>query len=237
MIEWNVKHFKAVVFDMDDTLYPERSFVFSGYWAVAQWIKQRFGADAKQTHAELQELFENNIRKNTFDVWAEEKRLDRSGLVREMVNIYREHEPMIAPFPEVSSLLDRLSQPIKVGLVSDGYLAIQKRKFSALHIDKFFDATMFSDEFGRGNWKPSTTPFHHITARLDVAPEQAIYIADNITKDFYGAKKFNLKTIHLKQPEGLYVDRDAPTPEYAPHHTVNSLQELQAFLTNYGFIC
>ena len=35
-----------LVFDLDDTLYPERTYVESGFKAVADSLAQKFGFDA-----------------------------------------------------------------------------------------------------------------------------------------------------------------------------------------------
>lgn len=33
---------KAIVFDMDDTLYKEKDYVVSGFKAVDDWIKEKY---------------------------------------------------------------------------------------------------------------------------------------------------------------------------------------------------
>jgi putative hydrolase of the HAD superfamily len=32
-------HTAALIFDLDDTLFPERDFVFSGFQAVGDWLE------------------------------------------------------------------------------------------------------------------------------------------------------------------------------------------------------
>ena len=38
---------KVVAFDLDDTLYPEREYAFSGFAAVAEAFEQRLGEPAE----------------------------------------------------------------------------------------------------------------------------------------------------------------------------------------------
>ena len=33
---------KAVIFDLDDTLFPERTYVLSGFRAVGDWISETY---------------------------------------------------------------------------------------------------------------------------------------------------------------------------------------------------
>ena len=35
--------YEAIIFDLDDTLYPERAYVLSGFHAVAVWGKTHLG--------------------------------------------------------------------------------------------------------------------------------------------------------------------------------------------------
>ena len=37
-----MRKYEAIIFDMDDTLYPERHFVKSGYHVVAQAIQEKY---------------------------------------------------------------------------------------------------------------------------------------------------------------------------------------------------
>ena len=47
---------KAVIFDLDDTLYPEREYAFSGFATVAQAFETELG-DPGTTVAEMRRLF------------------------------------------------------------------------------------------------------------------------------------------------------------------------------------
>ena len=82
--------YEAVVFDLDDTLFPEREFVRSGFAAVGAWMQRDrgvvgFGAAAWRR-------FEAGERKRAFDeALAELEVASEPGLVEKLVSIYREH--------------------------------------------------------------------------------------------------------------------------------------------------
>ena len=62
---------QAIVFDLDDTLYPERAYVLSGFRAVAAWAAGELGLPVTQGFAELRRLFDDGVRGDTFNRWLE----------------------------------------------------------------------------------------------------------------------------------------------------------------------
>jgi putative hydrolase of the HAD superfamily len=217
---------QAIVFDMDDTLYPEHTYVLSGFAAVAAWAEHQLGIPRAQGYAELHQFFTQGIRGTTFNQWlaAHGKSEER---IPELVQVYRDHEPTIQPFPGIEALLQRLRQSYKLGMVSDGYLGVQQRKLNALGLARYLDAVVFSDEWGRSAWKPSVVPFQAIQERLGTDIAQTIYIGDNPKKDFLGARQLGMHTIWFRLPDSEYGHLQPPTAEHAPHVIVSDLEALQ----------
>jgi putative hydrolase of the HAD superfamily len=222
---------KAVVFDLDDTLYPEREYVLSGFRAVAAWSEAKLAIPAEAGFAQLQSLFERGVRGDTFNQWlAANKKLD-GATVRQLVEVYRDHQPAISPFPAVAAVLEALKKRALLGLLSDGYLATQQRKLAALNLAHFFDAVVFSDEWGREAWKPSAIPFEMVLERLGgVPPQSAVYVADNPLKDFLGARRTGLATLQVRLQGGLYADCDPPTASHNPDMVVDSISLIPSAL-------
>ena len=233
---------KAIVFDMDDTLYSERDFVLSGFRAVANWAALNMSIDSERGYAALLKLYSEGVRDNTFDRWLELHQIDslsaqadasrterlcqRSEIIPKLLDIYRQHLPEITPFPDAIELLETLTKSYQIGLVSDGYLAVQQRKWAALNLDSFFDAVVFSDKLGRENWKPSTAPFELVLQQLDVPPQLSVYIGDNPRKDFLGARQLGMSTIQFKHPESEYGNIPPPTPAHHPQLIADSFAEV-----------
>jgi putative hydrolase of the HAD superfamily len=221
-----VSSWQAIIFDLDDTLYPERDYVLSGFRAVAQWAASHAAIPADTGYASLHELFAQGVRGDTFNRWAAMHGHDPATLVPECVRAYREHQPALTPFAGVPALLASLRQHYKLGLVSDGYLGVQRRKLAGLQLAASFDAVVFSDELGRAAWKPSPQPFEEVARRLGIAPSAAVYVADNPAKDFLGARRAGMASIWLRRPGGEYTHLDPATPAHAPDLTVATLPEL-----------
>jgi putative hydrolase of the HAD superfamily len=217
---------QALVFDLDDTLYSEKDFVLSGFRAVANWSSVNLGISSDRGYATLFDLYSQGVRNDTFDRWLMIHEIARPELAAKFVEIYREHIPSIAPFPESIELLKSLQGYYKIGLVSDGYLAVQQAKWVALGLANFFDAVVFSDSLGRANWKPSTAPFQLVLDKLGAEPEFSVYIGDNPRKDFFGARQLGMYTIQVKRADAEYSKLAPPALEYHPHLIIDSIAEV-----------
>jgi putative hydrolase of the HAD superfamily len=226
-----LRTFQAILFDLDDTLYPEREYVFSGFRAVAAWAETRLGIPQAQGVKELIRLYQAGQRGRTFDVWLESHGKEQDAPVEHLVEVYREHVPTITPFPGAVELLDSLREHYRLGLVSDGYLAVQQRKLAALGLAHYFDTVVFSDAWGRAAWKPDPRPFKAILERLGgITPTLAIYVADNPEKDFVGARQLGIKTIRVCYPHGLYCDIAPKSDAYQADLDITTLHDVERAL-------
>ena len=98
---------KAILFDLDDTLYLERDFVKSGFRAVARWLQHENGLPEKDTFTRLWSLFTSGERGDLFDRLLGDD-LKKKALVNDLVSVYREHEPKISLLPGMKKCLLQL---------------------------------------------------------------------------------------------------------------------------------
>lgn len=194
---------KAVVFDLDDTLYPERTYVRSGFAAVAAFLSSRVAATRESLETRLEELHVRDGRGRLFDTLLGELGIpdpDRA-LALSAVLAYRAHQPTLAPFPDVIATLDRLrGAGLQVGLLSDGLASVQRAKLRALgEVTARFAAVVLTDELGREFWKPSPVPFHVACTILGVVPHEVAYVGNDPRKDFSGARAAGLRTFRVRE--------------------------------------
>lgn len=222
----------AVVFDLDDTLFPESDYVLSGFKAVASWAENQFKITASKGFDELWAFYQKGVRGDTFNRWLASHSIYSEEVVSNLIAVYREHTPRIVAFPEVPQLLKGLRVNYRLGLLSDGYLVAQTKKLSALGLKSLFDVVVFSDKWGRDSWKPSTRPFLEVLNQLHVKGASAVYVADNPLKDFIGAREVGMMTVRVKRMGGECADRVPPTPAHEPHITLNDLSQLPDVLVS-----
>ncbi len=143
---------KAILFDLDDTLYPELAFVRSGFRHVAAACAARFSLDAEQVYREFFDHHHAGKRGKIFDAWLDVHHLPLSEHRDWMVAAYRHHEPTISTHDGVEPLLKQLGDKgLALGVISDGPWRMQRNKFAALGIAKHFAHVQFTDELGAKN--------------------------------------------------------------------------------------
>jgi putative hydrolase of the HAD superfamily len=225
---------RAIVFDLDDTLYPEHAYVMSGFGAVAAWAERNLGIAAEQGFVELARLFDQGVRGNTFDVWLEDHDLLGESSVRQLTRVYRDHRPRIEPYPGAVELLEELRRSYVLGLLTDGYAPAQRKKLAALGLHRFLKEQLFTDSYEDGAGKPSSRPFRIILGRLGADGSEAIYVGDNPLKDFLGARRAGMGTVRVRTEVGIYRDLEPPSPAHAPDYEVADLPFLTDVLPRFA---
>jgi putative hydrolase of the HAD superfamily len=225
---------RAVLFDMDDTLYPERLFVDAGFRAVARYLAERFARSEGALADRLWALHAKHGRGRLFDTLLGELGLgDEPDLVLACLLVYRTQRTALQPYPGVEATLERLrSVGVATGVVSDGHAAIQRRKLAGLGaIAERLDVVVMTDELGQAYAKPSPVPFRVACRLLDVPPSLATYVGNDPRKDFRGARDAGLHTIRLGHlpDEGGTMAVEVGAADDADL-TVDSFAELSAIL-------
>lgn len=230
---------RAIIFDLDDTLYPEEEYVLSGLRAVSRWVESALGVPRDETLEAFKKLRATGHVRDTFDEWAK-----TFGLLpvwgEELTEVYRSHRPVLRLFPGIKALVETFPARVRLGVVTDGFLRPQVAKVCALGAVEWCDAVVYSEALGRHSWKPSPAPFRHVTELLDVPPSSAIYVGDNPTKDFKGARSLGLSTIWGRHSNGQYTRLEAPDVTHAADVVCSSIEELKLHLTIWietGEIC
>ena len=59
---------KAILFDLDDTLYEEKQFVAGGFKTVAEYLSIKYRVDYDKVFKILKDAFEKGLRRKNFDV-------------------------------------------------------------------------------------------------------------------------------------------------------------------------
>jgi putative hydrolase of the HAD superfamily len=219
--------FQAVVFDLDDTLYPERQFVRSGYRAVAEYLSETTGRN-EPFDKWLWQRFLAGQTSRAFDALSDHFALGLSpDTIADLVDVYRFHRPDIQPYEDIPPLLEWIAARGRLGVISDGPARMQQQKFQALALPDVFEpsAVIFTDTLGEEFAKPHTRAFECIVERLGVPHEACVYIADNPAKDFLAPNRLGWRSVQYRRPEQIHTARPAP-PGGRPDRVVRQANEL-----------
>lgn len=176
----------AIVFDLDDTLYPERDFVRSGFRAVSAAIEHKTGNCALDR---LIELFERRHP----DPFGEVLKQFRLSIPKQtLIDTYRNHRPDLTLTAGVRALLTELKSSGHVlGLLTDGRSRTQRNKIRALGVEKWIDEIVISEEFGSA--KPNERNYRYFETCF--AGRAYAYVGDNLAKDFITPNRLGWQTV------------------------------------------
>ncbi len=213
------------VFDLDDTLYPERSFVESGFRAVAIDLEQMFGWDVETSLMYMIKTLSDAGRGAVFNHLLNSHGVLSSKLVRRCINTYRHHHPNIKLSPGVNRILDSFT--IRPYLVTDGHKEVQYNKIKALDISSRFNRIYITHRYGISNSKPSIHCFELIRKREGCAWSDMFYVGDNPEKDFVNLNPLGVHTIRVATGEHSAV---VAKEGFDAKYQIASLEQLEKLL-------
>ena len=94
-------------------------------------------------------------------------------------------------------MLDALRSGWRIGVLTNGIPAVQRRKVAALGLGGHVDAIVFASECGDRTGKPDRAAFRAVLDRLAVSPERSVFVGDDLETDVFGAWRVGMRTIHV----------------------------------------
>jgi putative hydrolase of the HAD superfamily len=210
-----------LVFDLDDTLYEELTFVRSGFWTVAYHLEANYNIPAEHCYQQMIKKLEEG-RGQVFDDVLKKYAVYSKQAVSRCLSVYRGHKPSIQLDTEAEACLQRFKD-YPVYIVTDGNKLVQKRKLEALGLYSRIKFCFRTYQFGVKHSKPSPHCFLNICKREKVSPNKVAYVGDNPNKDFVGIKPLGFKTIRIVK--GPYATLTKPS-EFEADYRIHSLDEL-----------
>lgn len=219
----------VIVFDMDDTLYDEMTYVESGFYAVATYLNSQYGFSVNDSFRIMKDELRTNGRGKIFDSVLHHYKLLNSTNVKKCVGIYRNHTPVIKLSNDAINCLENLVQNYPLYLVTDGNKNVQSKKVKALELEKYMKFCFISHRYGISHAKPSPYIFNKICERENTTANQVIYIGDNPNKDFVGIKKLGFRTVRIMRGSFSLIEKEL---DYEADHRISSLNEINSDFIN-----
>lgn len=216
-----------VAVDLDDTLYDERTFVESGFRAVASHLERTRGLPAAESFAVLCSSLDSAPRGRQIDDLLAHWGLRGKQLVWELVHVYRHHRPSLSLPDDSRAALDVLQRAgHRLYLVTDGHKVVQANKVAALGVSRYFEHCYLTNRYGVAHNKPSPRVFELMLQREGAAPSQLVYVGDDPAKDFVGVRRLGGHTIRVRT--GRHAAVTAASAEFDADVEVGSFAEVPA---------
>ena len=102
-------------------------------------------------------------------------------------------------YPDVEETLRQLkSMGLKIGIVTNGLESDCREVLRKVGLHNFFDVTVGIDAVGK--MKPHGEIFLHALNKLEVSPNETLFVGDRLEEDYEGARRAGLRP--------LLIDRD-----------------------------
>lgn len=205
---------KAVLFDLDDTLWPIATVMARAEQLLFDWLADNAPAVAR--HCSIDSLRQRRMELAAanplfrIDLWklrhaALTAAFDSVGEDTRKVDaamaVFSAARHAVTPFADVQPALARLQRQVLLGTVSNGFADLGK-----IGLAQYFQTSIAAHSFGRA--KPDPAIFHAACAALQVAPEETVYAGDDPLLDVAGAQQAGLQAVWINRfsrvlPDGI----------------------------------
>jgi len=223
---------KAVLFDLDDTLWPIAPVILQAEETLFAWLREhaprvtrQFTIDSlRQARLELlarQPEFQLDLGKLRRAGLAEafqQAGEDTSKVELAMAQFFAARNAVV-PFDDVLPGLLRLKGRVRLGAITNGNADLQ-----TIGLAHHFEASVAAPQLGVA--KPAPQIFLAGCRALGVAPEEAVYVGDDVLLDVQGAQRAGMR--------GVWMNRNGSNKHeehgVAPDAIVRNFDELLDWL-------
>lgn len=183
---------KALIFDLDDTIYPTKSVADKMFAELYALIKKQVSENVFEKVKE--DLLTTPFQK-VADRYKFSKELKQEGMKLCLEMEYNEPIKYFDDYRHVKDLaIDKF-------LVTAGYTRLQKSKIKQLGIEKDFKEIFIPDPAETGGDKKEV--FEQILNKYHYQPSEVLVIGDNPEAELAAAKELDIET-YLYDVEGKY---------------------------------
>lgn len=198
-------NYKAIFFDLDDTLYDLRS-----YWRGR--LSEAFeDVLARYPHFVHEELIQQAITQKVYierlPAFLRAQGIDDEAVIAQAHALFRHGWfDRLELYYDATKTLEALRPHYKLGLITNGPSQTQRPKIERFQLAKYLDLLIVSEEVGVA--KPDPKIFQIALDQIGLTPSEALYVGDSLEFDLPGAAAAQLPFIwmnprHETLPAGL----------------------------------
>ena len=210
---------KAILFDLDDTLWPIAPVILQAEQSLFAWIGEHAARVSERFSIEHLRQARLALLASQPEFPLDLGKLRRAGLVaafeeagedidkveQAMIHFFAARNAVI-PYDDVLPGLLRLRGRVKLGSVSNGNADLQ-----AIGLAHHFSVSVAAHQFGSA--KPDAAIFLAACKALQVAPDEAVYVGDDLLLDVKGAQQAGLRAVWLNRGGSTSAALHAVVPD------------------------
>ncbi|UOR13630.1 HAD family hydrolase [Halobacillus amylolyticus] len=218
-----------MLFDLDDTLLDRDEAVDKMFLII---LEKCYGDVKHSVKNEMLQKFKEydsrgygygdktKVLESFFDEFPPKYRLPRNYIQ----DFWNNNFPQCFTISQSTmSVVNAIKKQVKVAVITNGSTQRQKAKIMNTNLNSCFDIIIISEEVGFS--KPDKRIFELALNKLDVQPESALFVGDNIEKDIGGCQNANINGIWFNPH---MIKNDTVLKPYAE---INSFDRLLSYFT------
>lgn len=219
---------KVLIFDLDDTLYYEKEYVYNGFKDVCTYLGMKYSKNIDELYKMSLEILEQYGRGKIFDILCDKNNFSEN--ISDLVNIYRNCHPHLQLYKDAEDIIKYAKDNnIKLGIITDGCSKVQWNKIKALNLQNIIEKIIVTNDYGQQYNKPHERAYKDLIKYFSIKPEECIYIGDNPKKDFIGARKLKMNTVRIIHEKGDHI-LDIAKEGYEADICIRNLNEIKELI-------
>ncbi|QUG86875.1 HAD-IA family hydrolase [Bacillus nitratireducens] len=188
-----------MLFDLDDTLLDrdkavDKLFLFvleKCYEDVSDTVKNNMLQKFKEYDKREYGISDKTIvLESLFNEFAPKYRLPHNYIQ----DFWNENFPKCFSIDQNTiHFLNHIKRHFKIGIITNGSTHRQKAKIINTNLNNYFDTIIISEEVGLS--KPDKRIFELALNKLNVQPENTLFVGDDLEKDIAGCQNANIKGV------------------------------------------
>jgi len=225
---------RALLFDLDDTLWPITPVIVQAEQVLFTWIAAHAPRVAASYSIDMMRQQRIQLMQARPELAIDLQALryqalldtflrcdEDPALVTAAMQVFNQARNQVQLFDDVAHCLPHLAKFVKVGSLTNGAADLE-----AIGLAHHFEVSLSAHKIGKA--KPDPHVFLLACEALKLQPEQVAYIGDDLRLDVEGAQKAGLTGIWLNRQ-----NQQAPTElgHIQPDATFTNLHDLVGWLT------
>ena len=228
---------RAIFFDMDDTILDTSGGLEEAWEIACRDVAPALGCDWSRLRTA--------IRREAMEFWKDEAAVGHwrvrlvearehvvklalkaegmdVGLAPRINDVYGEEVGgRIKLFDDAIATIEHCrAEGYRLALLTNGPADMQRGKIARFDLERHFDAIVIEGVFGHG--KPNREVFEHALTAVDVRPDEAWHVGDNLYADVGGAKNVGIHAVWIHR-DRLEIKEE---PIVVPDRIIGHLSEL-----------
>ncbi|MCW1239103.1 HAD family hydrolase [Bacillus pretiosus] len=221
--------YKAMLFDLDDTLLDRDKAVDNLFLLVLEKCYEDVSDTVKNNMLQKFKEYDKReygisdktiVLESLFDEFAPKYRLPHNYIQ----DFWNENFPKCFSIDQNTiHFLNQIKRHFKVGIITNGSTQRQTAKIINTNLNNYFDTIIISEEVGVS--KPDKRIFELALNKLNVQPEDVLFVGDDLEKDIAGPQNANIKGVWFN-PQKI-----KNTTKIQPYAEINTLDSLLSYVT------